>query len=382
MGTEPQMTPHSEGSPGARPPTRLIGCLLTLAVAMVACALAGAAAVLLSRWGRGELGDGLLAAGLALGGLVAGCLLWAAAYLVRRAARAAILQERLLIALGRLLDGAGDGAAGGGAASAGRTGPAPDETMREVLRQLREINDSLLLPPEQREDRRRHRHHRLLRQLRGDVEAALSAEDLARAERSVAEFDDRFGDEPAAEELRRRIAQVRDDSRRRELAEAAGKAEDLMALGRFVDAESLAADLAGRYPQAAVATELLARVRREGQAYETERRARLLREVERAAEQRQWRTALRAAGAYLAAFPEGPDSDHIRAWTPTIQDNARLEEAREIRDAIRDLISRRRYGEALELARDLMARFPDTRAAVELNQQLGRLEDLARGKAE
>ena len=63
---------------------------------------------------------------------------------------------------------------------------------------------------------------------------------------------------------------------------------------------------------------------------------------------------------------------------PTIQDNARIEEVREIRDQIRDLINRRRYGEAVEAAEAVVRRFPDTRAAIELGRQLNRLRELAR----
>ena len=63
----------------------------------------------------------------------------------------------------------------------------------------------------------------------------------------------------------------------------------------------------------------------------------------------------------------------------TIQDNARLEEVRELRDQIRDLIERRRYADAIEYAQDLIQRFPDTKAAEELGRQMARLRELAGG---
>ena len=100
--------------------------------------------------------------------------------------------------------------------------------------------------------------------------------------------------------------------------------------------------------------------------------------MQRHAEARRWRAALGAAERFIEAFPGSADAEAVRAMLSTIQDNARLEEVREIRDHIRDLIERRRYAEAVQAAEDVIRRFPDTRAAGELGRQLGRLRELAR----
>jgi len=107
----------------------------------------------------------------------------------------------------------------------------------------------------------------------------------------------------------------------------------------------------------------------------------LYREVQRHAEARRWREALEAAHRFIDAFPQSVDADAVRAMLPTIEGNARIEEVRAIRDRIRDLIERRRYAEAVEVAEDVIARFPETRAAEELCRQLDRLRELSRAPA-
>jgi outer membrane protein assembly factor BamD (BamD/ComL family) len=100
-------------------------------------------------------------------------------------------------------------------------------------------------------------------------------------------------------------------------------------------------------------------------------------EVVRLAEARQWRQALKAARQYVQAFPSGAGADAVGAMLATMEDNARIEEVRELRDHIRDLLERRRYAEAVECARDVIERFPDTRAAEDLGRQMNRLRELA-----
>ena len=112
--------------------------------------------------------------------------------------------------------------------------------------------------------------------------------------------------------------------------------------------------------------------------FHEERRDRMYNEVARLAEARQWRQALKAARLYLQTFPFGAGADAVGAMLTTMEDNARIEEVRELRDHIRDLLERRRYAEAVKCAGDVIGRFPDTRAAEELGQQMNRLRELAR----
>ena len=89
---------------------------------------------------------------------------------------------------------------------------------------------------------------------------------------------------------------------------------------------------------------------------------------------------LAAAERRREAHPGSPEADAVRGQLETLRANARIEEVRVLRDEIRDMIARRRFAEAVERARNVVERFPDTAAAAELRQQMAKLEELAKGR--
>ena len=116
---------------------------------------------------------------------------------------------------------------------------------------------------------------------------------------------------------------------------------------------------------------------RESTAFHRDQRQRLYGEVQRNADARRWGQALDAATQLVETHPGSGEADSAGAMLTTLKDNARIEEVRGLRDHIRDMIKRRRYAEAVEVARDVMQRFPDSQAAVDLIDQIGLLEKLA-----
>ena len=90
-----------------------------------------------------------------------------------------------------------------------------------------------------------------------------------------------------------------------------------------------------------------------------------------------WRRAVEAAKKLLEAYPDSDEARRVAAGMTTLEDNARIEEVRGLRDQIRDMLERRRYGEAVEIAEGVMERFPETQAAAELRKQIRRLRRLA-----
>ncbi|KKK89020.1 hypothetical protein LCGC14_2737320, partial [marine sediment metagenome] len=69
-------------------------------------------------------------------------------------------------------------------------------------------------------------------------------------------------------------------------------------------------------------------------------------------------------------YPDSPEATHLSAQMQTLRDNARIEEVRELRDQIRDMLERRRYAEAVKVAEEVMDRYPETQAAAELRGQI------------
>ena len=255
---------------------------------------------------------------------------------------------------------------------------APDASL-EILAALESIRDVLLLNQEQREAVGERRRADLAERLIERFESAMERGDFRSAEAALAELARRVPDEPRLEPCRRVLREARESARRAELTTVTTRTRDLIATGRFADALEMAEALAAKYAGDTEALELVEHVRREREAHEAEKVQRLFHQVEVLAENRQWKQAVEAARAFLDVYPDSAEADLVRATLPTLQDNARLAEVRQLRDRIRDLIARQEYREALALAETVVAEYPETAAARELKEQMPRLRERAEG---
>jgi len=312
----------------------------------------------------------------------AGGLLWALGGLLRRQHEMAMAQERILRAL----------KSGPGAAAAHPpTHPRPvslaeaelddfdnsAELLQRLLSETMEMNANLLMSPSQREAKGLRRQERLAGDLTEAFVAALAEHAFARAEVCIKQFEDDLPDDKRLDEMRTRLSQTREAAEARDVEAATQRASDLMAVSSFDEALQAADALLSSYPASSRAQELVDRVHRESTAFFRDQRQRLYAQVQRNADARRWGQALEAATQLVQTHPGSGEADAARAMLTTLADNARIEEVRRLRDHIRDMIKRHRYAEAVEVARDVMERFPDSQAAVDLRGQIGRLEELA-----
>ncbi len=348
--------------------------------------------------GLAVVSAGVVVLGVLLVLILAGGAIWLVSTLVRRQSRANLLKasaRRTLQArsLGHVLHQEVEGeprpAEPAEAAILELTGaldsPSPDEPPRgdrqvldDILAQLRELNENILLSDEQRGAKARLRQDKLRRKLTEMARTAIDAGDFAGAGQIIETLAEKLPGDEHVQLLQERLDEARQAARGEEIDVVTRRVGDLMAVGAFDQAEDEARGLDLRYPNDPAVTDILNRVRREGRMFHDERRDRMYNEVARLAEARQWRKALKAARLYVQAFPSGAGADAVGAMLTTMEDNARFEEVRELRDHIRNLLERRHYAEAVEYARDVIERFPDTRAAEELGQQMNRLRELAR----
>jgi uncharacterized membrane protein YciS (DUF1049 family) len=381
---EPQKSPKPFR---AASPIALVYSLLALAVISVTLGLA-AGLIVLTR-DLLEKRVGLLTLLWVIAAFVAGCcvggVLWALAWLCRRQHQGELAQRRMVRALELL---AGPPAGGpeetsvqaeevkdSSAGAAGLIGP---EQLRTLVAELRELNVNILLSEDQRRAKREYVIQTQAKRLAGQIEQAADSGDLPAAEEHLDRLLRVAPDWPRMDELKQFVEKARAEGENRQIRHTRRKVEDLMSAGQFDQAGAHVEDLLFKHPASPDAISLLARVRREAEAFENERRQRVFGQLEKDATARHWRAALSAAETFLAAYASAPEADTVRAQLETIRSNARIEEVRELRDQIRDLINRRRFAEAAERARDVVERFPDTAAAAELRGQMNRLEELAR----
>jgi len=146
--------------------------------------------------------------------------------------------------------------------------------------------------------------------------------------------------------------------------------ENMMAVAQFDRAEKLAQALLAIMPDSPEAESMLETVRRESTAFRSEQQTRLFSEFQKWTESRQWIKAQSVGEQLIAKYPASEEGQTVAASMDTVRNNAHFEEARTLRDRIRDLIKRKRYAEAVEIAEDLIRRFPNTQVARQLKSLL------------
>lgn len=365
-------------------PTVLVTILQVLAVSLIVGGLAkgGAALQVSPRGGSLAVGAILGALGWVVAGCSGGALLWSIGWLVRRLHGDAVARQQMLHALE-----AGGGrepirpavllhATGGGEVEQ-LTGGDQTELLQRLLSEIMEMNANLLMSQNQREAKGRHRQERLARDLLAAFEAALAGHEFAHAEVCISQFEIDLPDDARLAEMVTRLAETRAAAEARDVETETRQAEDLMAVGSFDDARQVAEALGSAYPASDSARALAERVEREAAAVLREQRQRLYADVQSHAGARRWCQALEAAKRLMETCPGTSEADAASAMLTTIEDNARIEEARKLRDHLRDMVTRRRYTEAVAIAQDLMERFPNSHAANDLQGQMARLRELA-----
>lgn len=361
-------------------PTTLTTCLTLLAVIAACAGMFPALGRLLSVAAAGETTvlDWALAGCYVLAGWFAGAILWAAAWMVRLQYDS-LLRQRRGSPPPRAASAADRTDAAPASATEGQ--PTQQELLNRMLSELSETNANLLLSQAQREAKGRRRLEVISRELKARIDEAIADGQFARAEKLLENLIESVPDDPDHAGLSQKLLQERRSAEIEDVRRYTRQAENMMSAASFHQAQVAAEELLSMHPDCDKAVALVERVRRETQAFVTEQRLRLYGQVERNAQARRWRAALAAGRRLLESHPNSGEADAVSAQMPTIRENARIEEVREIRDRIRDLLERRRFSEAVIAAEDLTERFPDTQAANELREQMSRLRELAKTQA-
>jgi hypothetical protein len=365
--------------PRVPPPKPLVGCLLVLAWILAVSGTALGVVMLIRAERAGGIGliEGLYAAICFVTGWSGGALLWAIAWLLRRGYELSVISQRLVAGLEEV-SLAQEQIASELSAQAPTSSKLGETKLQErILEELLELNANLLLSPAQRESKARQRQSKLTTDLIPEIERAIAGGDFVRAQEGIDQLGQAVSDPPRLAKLQQRLTERRASLETEDLRRVTRRAEDMMAVGQFDEANKAAKDLLEKYPGSGDAKDLVERVRREASAFHTERRRRLYAEVTRSVETRRWRQALAAARKLLETYPQSSEADALIAKVATLEENARIEEVREMRDEIRDLVRRRRFREAAAVAEEVVRRFPDMRAANALRGQIEKLKQRA-----
>jgi hypothetical protein len=254
------------------------------------------------------------------------------------------------------------------------------KAMERMVELLGEVRDAAMLDESQRQARQKA----LAEQHKGvalaDAASAIEGRQWGKAGKLLAALEADFPNDAGIAELHRRLDAGRAAQAGESIDNIRARVEDLMAISSWDEAYSTALELAENFPENAAATSLLARVTRERDLFNESTVHQLYEEIKADLERRRWRRALAGVQRLVDRFPEHRKTVKMRAQIKTIQTNAEIEERQEQEARIQELIRAKRFAEAIELAEDLLDRFPLSPQAESLEELLPKMRDLAMQK--
>ncbi|MHC4674241.1 MAG: hypothetical protein ACYTF1_19430 [Planctomycetota bacterium] len=253
---------------------------------------------------------------------------------------------------------------------------ATEKNSAEWQKTIEDIKDLLLLPEKERQRRYQQLMESEYKKSTEATEKHIAANDFHRARHEITAFAERFGPDQRVRETIEQIENAAEAARVNDIRQVAKRVEDMIGLTYWDDAELLAKELAKNYPTAQEPEKILERIRKTRTLVENKHLQKMHDDIQQLVQQRRWREALQATYQFIEKFPNGPDTDVMRAQLPTLEANAEIEARQEMETQFKELIQLQQYWEALELARRIIAEYPLSPQANALRDQLPRLEEL------
>ena len=253
------------------------------------------------------------------------------------------------------------------------------ESMHQVIALLQEIRELALLSDSQRKERLAN-----AQQHRGDFLAAeaqrlLELKEWTAAQNALSSLEREYPNSPNLEKMKSRLKSGKREAESGAIAQLRERVEDLMAVWAWDQAYAETARFVQSFPDHAEGHDLLRRVMSERDSYVESTANRLYEEIKTDIDRRMWRRAMGSAVKLLECAPGHRRSVAIRGQLKTIRENAEIEERQEQERRIQDLIRGKQFFEAIDLAEDLLQRFPNSPQAETLKNLLPKMRELAMG---
>ncbi len=268
--------------------------------------------------------------------------------------------------------------AGAVVAASSRTALDPALGAQELLS---EIRDTLLLNDEQRWARWQRMMARRREELERAVGSLLAQRRFVEAKNRVAQFEEAFGIDDRVAALHGHVDEATRQAERNDLREADEAYVVWRSNHEWEKALAHADELLKRYPASVRIGAWRDRVIRDRESVKAGQRARLVNEIREYSGKGQYRKALASARQLLEQHEHSEEAAAVRLQLETLEHNAEVELRQALERQIKELVRTKQFGEAAELAEQVIRQFPQSPQAEALRVQLPRLQERARESA-
>ena len=253
------------------------------------------------------------------------------------------------------------------------------ESVHQIMTLLQEIRELALMSDSQRQEKlveaQQHRRNFLV----AEAQRLVELRDWASADSAIENLEREFPDGNNLDDLKDRMVAGKKEAEQGAIVQLRERVEDLMAVWAWDQAYAEVARFVENFPDHQEGRQLLDRVMTERENYAESTANRLFDEIRTDIDRRMWRRAMTNAVKLLECAPGHRKSVAIRGQLKTIRENAEIEERQEQERRIQDLIRNKQFFEAIDLAEDLLQRFPNSPQADSLQKLLPKMRELAIG---
>lgn len=249
------------------------------------------------------------------------------------------------------------------------------ESLATAINEVREL--SLLPDAERRQRSHLDRQNRKLRLL-SELFALVSSAEWAKAERLLISLQTDFPNDDDVAKGRSYLEHSRNLVEAHTIRDTTREIEELMASSSWDRAWERVRALVEGFPASSDARALHNRIQREHDAYCDTSAQRIFEGIRHDIDQRNWRQAVSRSEQLFAQFPTHRVTESLRPRLKTLRENAEIQERQELEVRIQELMHDSQFDQAIELAEDLIRRYPLSPQADSLETLLPRIRELAR----
>jgi outer membrane protein assembly factor BamD (BamD/ComL family) len=260
------------------------------------------------------------------------------------------------------------------------TQPAPsfDPGLNDrIVALLEEIREVALMNDQQRQHRLRQHLENRRKNTLDRIYNSFRTGQWAIADQLLTNLEGQFPTDGPVKQARGEFLRQRATAEADAFAAAQQRVRDLAQVSSWDPAIETAQDFVANFPANVEGRHMLTQTCRDRDAHRDAMFQRMYEIVQANVDRRAWRAALADAQKLLNEFPNHSRSNRVRQQLKAIGDNAEIEERQEHEIRIQLLVKNRRFAEAVELAEEVVRRFPDSPQADALEERLPQLRDLA-----
>ncbi len=248
----------------------------------------------------------------------------------------------------------------------------------QMVKLLNDVNENILMDEQSKRKKFEFLVNQKIQSALSDVETLISNSEWAGARAILDTLIKKYPEK--SEELQEKLKRLEDRRREafnQELIKTRKLINDFIAISAWDKAMRQAEALLEKHPDAEEAKELVAQISQERQKFRAEQIKRMEADIQRSITRKRWNDALQIAQQLIDKYPDSPEAEILREKMDTLRANAEIEKRQQLEEQIKDLIKRRNFIQAVELGKYVIQEYPDSPQAQALREQMEKLQELA-----